>query len=178
MSSVIWFLLFVAGALILAYQRVSLLTATFTYAAALLAYTWFGAASLAWLIALWVVLAGLVMLNLDALRIRFISRPFLRTYRRMLPSMSQTEKDALEAGTVWWDGELFTGGPNWEKLMSAAVPRLTAEEQAFLDGPCEELCRMIDDWDITHRRADLPPHVWDFIKAKGFFAMKIGRAHV
>ena len=99
MSSVIWFLLFVAGALILAYQRVSLLTATFTYAAALLAYTWFGAASLAWLIALWVVLAGLVMLNLDALRIRFISRPFLRTYRRMLPSMSQTEKDALEAGT-------------------------------------------------------------------------------
>lgn len=173
MSSVIWFLLFAAGALILAYQRVSLLTATFTYAAALLAYTWLGAASTAWLIALWVVLAGLVLLNLDTFRIRFISRPFLRTYRRMLPSMSQTEKDALEAGTVWWDGELFTGGPNWEKLMSAAVPRLSAEEQAFIDGPCEELCRMIDDWDITHRRADLPPHVWDYIKAKGFFAMII-----
>ena len=173
MSSVIWFVLFAAGALILAYQRVSLLTATFTYAAALLVYTWFGAASFAWLVALWVVLAGLVLLNLDAFRIRFISRPFLRTYRRMLPSMSQTEKDALEAGTVWWDGELFTGGPNWEKLMSAAIPRLSAEEQAFLDGPCEELCRMIDDWDITHRRADLPPHVWDYIKAKGFFAMII-----
>ena len=64
------------------------------------------------------MLALLVLLNIDAFRIRFISRPFLRTYRRMLPSMSQTEKDALEAGTVWWDGELFTGGPDWEKLMS------------------------------------------------------------
>ena len=117
MSSAFWFVLFFGGALVLAYQRVSLLTATLAYGGALLLYTWFGAAGLAWLIALWLVLAGLVLLNIDAFRIRFISRPFLRTYRRMLPSMSQTEKDALEAGTVWWDGELFTGGPNWEKLM-------------------------------------------------------------
>ncbi len=177
MSSVIWFLVFFIGALVLAYQRVSLLTATFTYAAGLLAYTWFGAGSFAWLVTLWAVLAVLVLLNIDAFRIRFISRPFLRTYRRMLPSMSQTEKDALEAGTVWWDGELFTGGPNWEKLMSAAPPRLTAEEQAFLDGPCEELCRMADDWDITHKRADLPPHIWDYLKSKGFFAMIIPKKY-
>ena len=67
---------------------------------------------------LWLLLAGLVLLNIDALRIRFITRPFLRTYRRLLPSMSHTEKEALEAGTVWWDGELFTGGPDWEKLLS------------------------------------------------------------
>jgi acyl-CoA dehydrogenase len=176
-SSVFWFLLFFGGALVLAYQRASLLTATLAYGAALLLYTWFGAASLAWLIALWLLLAGLVLLNIDSIRIRFISRPFLRTYRRMLPSMSQTEKDALEAGTVWWDGELFTGGPNWEKLMTAAAPRLTAEEQAFLDGPCEELCRMIDDWDFTHRRADLSPEVWDFLKQKGFFAMIIPKKY-
>ena len=121
--------------------------------------------------------AVLVLLNIDAFRIRFISRPFLRTYRRMLPSMSQTEKDALEAGTVWWDGELFTGGPDWDKLLSATPPRCRAEEQAFIDGPCEELCRMIDDWDITHRRADLPPHVWDYIKSKGFFAMIIPKKY-
>jgi len=177
MTSVIWALLFALGALILAYQRVSLRTATITYAAALLIYTWFGAGSPAWLITLGVVLFVLVLLNLDPFRIRFISRPFLRTYRRMLPSMSQTEKDALEAGTVWWDGELFTGGPDWEKLMAAAVPRLSAEEQAFLDGPCEELCRMVDDWDITHRRADMPPQLWDFIKAKGFFAMIIPKKY-
>ncbi|HEY4368171.1 MAG TPA: acyl-CoA dehydrogenase [Steroidobacteraceae bacterium] len=177
MSSIFWFLLFIVGALILAYQRVSLRLATFMYAAALLAYTWFGAGGLGWNFALWLVLAGLVLLNLDAFRIRFISRSFLRVYRRMLPSMSQTEKDALEAGTVWWDGELFSGGPDWEKLMSAAVPKLSPEEQAFLDGPCEELCRMVDDWDVTHRRADLPPQVWDYIKAKGFFAMIIPKKY-
>jgi acyl-CoA dehydrogenase len=176
-SSVFWLLLFLGGALVLAYQRVSLLTATIAYGGALLLYTWFGSAGLAWLIVLWLVLAGLVLLNIDAFRIRFITRPFLRTYRRMLPTMSQTEKDALEAGTVWWDGELFTGGPAWEKLMSAAVPKLSPEERAFLDGPCEELCRMIDDWDFTHRRADLSPQVWDFLKQKGFFAMIIPKKY-
>ena len=177
MSSVIWFVLFLFGALVLAYQRVSLLTASLTYGAALLVYAVFGAGSLAWMIVLWAVLASMVLLNIDSVRIRFITRPFLRIYRRMLPSMSQTEQDALEAGTVWWDGELFTGGPDWEKLLSAAAPRLSAEEQAFLDGPCENLCRMIDDWDITHNRADLPPSLWDYIKRKGFFAMIIPKKY-
>ena len=176
MIGIFWFLVFLLGAVVLAYQRVSLLTATLAYGGALLLYAFTGA-NLATMIVLWVVLAVLVLLNIDAFRIRFISRPFLRTYRRMLPSMSQTEKDALEAGTVWWDGELFTGGPDWEKLLSATPPRLSAEEQAFIDGPCEELCRMIDDWDITHRRADLPPHLWDFIKGKGFFAMIIPKKY-
>jgi acyl-CoA dehydrogenase len=176
-SSVVWFLIFLGGALILAYQRVSLLAATITYGAALFVYALAGEGSLPWMIFLWLVLAGLVLLNIEPLRIRFISRPFLRTYRRLLPSMSQTEKDALEAGTVWWDGELFTGGPDWEKLLSAATPKLTAEEQAFIDGPCEELCRMIDDWEITHRRADLPPYIWDYLKTKGFFAMIIPKKY-
>jgi acyl-CoA dehydrogenase len=175
-SSVIWLLIFVGGALVLAYQRVSLLTATLFYGAALLVFA-FTDGSIAWLVVLWIILAGLVLLNIDAFRVRFITRPFLRTYRRMLPSMSQTEKDALEAGTVWWDGELFTGGPDWEKLLSAAAPRLSAEEQAFVDGPCEELCRMIDDWDITHRRTDLPPQLWDYLKSKGFFAMIIPKKY-
>jgi acyl-CoA dehydrogenase len=175
-SSIIWFLVFVAGALLLAYRRVSLLTATIVYGGALLIYAMFGA-SLPWLVFHLAVLTILILLNSDAFRMRFITRRFLRTYRRMLPSMSQTEKDALEAGTVWWDGELFTGGPDWEKLLAAAAPRLSAEEQAFIDGPCEELCRMIDDWDITHRRADLPPHLWDYVKSKGFFAMIIPKKY-
>ncbi|HLS82239.1 MAG TPA: acyl-CoA dehydrogenase [Steroidobacter sp.] len=177
MSVAIWIAVLLAGALVLAYQRVSLLTATLTFGVGLLVYAFIGNASLAWLIVLWAVLAGLVLLNIDAFRIRFITRPFLRTYRRMLPSMSQTEKDALEAGTVWWDGELFTGDPDWEKLLGAAPPRLSNEEQAFLDGPCEELCRMVDDWDVTHRRADLPPHVWGYLKSKGFFAMIIPKKY-
>jgi acyl-CoA dehydrogenase len=176
MTGIIWFLIFLVGALVLAYQRVSLLTATLAYAAAMLIYAFTTAAPVSTLL-LVALFAVLVLLNIDAFRIRFISRPFLRTYRRMLPSMSQTEKDALEAGTVWWDGELFTGGPDWDKLLSATPPRLSAEEQAFIDGPCEELCRMIDDWDITHRRADLPPHLWDYIKSKGFFAMIIPKKY-
>jgi acyl-CoA dehydrogenase len=176
MTGIIWFFVFLIGALVLAYQRVSLLTATLAYGGALLIYAFTTAAPISTLL-LVAVLAVLVLLNIDAFRLRFISRPFLRTYRRMLPSMSQTEKDALEAGTVWWDGELFTGGPDWDKLLSATPPRLTPEEQAFIDGPCEELCRMIDDWDITHRRADLPPHLWDYIKSKGFFAMIIPKKY-
>ena len=94
-----------------------------------------GNGGLPWIIALWLAMLVLLLLNIDSLRIRLISRPFLRTYRRMLPPMSTTEAEALAAGTVWWDGELFSGGPHWDKLMSMAPPQLTPEEQAFIDGP-------------------------------------------
>jgi len=168
-----WLLIFFGGALYLAYHRVSLRAATIAVAVVLVAYSVFGSASLPWTIALWAAFTALVLLNIDAIRLRYVTKPFLMVYRRMLPTMSDTEREALEAGTVWWDGELFTGKPDWPKLLSAKAPQLTAEEQAFIDGPCEELCRMIDDWDITHRRADLPPQVWDYLKKKGFFAMII-----
>ena len=172
-----WLLLFVGGALYLAYQRVSLATATIAIGVALLAYTLLGSGSTFWLALLWFAFAAVVALNVDALRMRFVTKPFLMVYRRMLPSMSDTEREALEAGTVWWDGEIFSGKPDWPKLLTAKAPRLTAEEQAFIDGPCEELCRMVDDWDITHRRADMPPQVWDYLKKKGFFAMIIPKKY-
>jgi len=174
---ILWLLLFVGGALFLAYRQLSLRVATLAAGAALLAYTFIGMHAAWWLALLWAGFAALALLNIDALRMRYITKPFLMVYRRMLPTMSDTEREALEAGTVWWDGELFTGRPHWPKLLAAKAPQLTAEEQAFLDGPCEELCRMIDDWDITHRRADLPPHVWDFLKKQGFFAMIIPKRY-
>ena len=177
MLALLWFVLVVAGALVLAYQRVSLRTATIAAGAALAAYSVVGDGPLGWMLLLWLGFAGLVALNVDPLRKRWITRPFLLTYRRLLPTMSDTEREALEAGTVWWDGELFTGEPAWSKLAGAQPPRLSAEEQAFLDGPCEELCRMLDDWDITHVRADLPPQVWEFLKRKGFFAMIIPKKY-
>ncbi len=169
----LWLLLFTCLVLWLAYQRASLATVTLVLGLLLGYYSWFGAGPLWWKIALWAVFLPHVLLNIRPLRRYLISNRFLRIYKRMLPPMSTTEREALEAGTVWWDGELFTGGPDWKKLLSAKAPKLTAEEQAFIDGPCEELCRMIDDWDITHRRADLPPEVFDFIKKKGFWAMII-----
>jgi acyl-CoA dehydrogenase len=172
-----WFLLIAGGALFLAYRAVSLRAATLAAGAALVAYTFIGTHPVWWLALLWLGLAALALLNLDAVRMRYLTKPFLMVYRRMLPTMSDTEREALEAGTVWWDGELFTGKPDWTKLLSAKAPVLTAEEQAFLDGPCEELCRMLDEWDITHRRADLPPEVWDYLKKKGFFAMIIPKRY-
>ena len=105
------------------------------------------------------------------------STPLLSVYRRILPDMSQTEKDAIDAGTVWWDGDLFSGKPDWDKLLRTPAARLTAEEQAFLDGPCEDLCAMIDDWEITHERYDLPPLVWQYIKDKGFLGMIIPKKY-
>ncbi len=172
-----WILLFIGGLLYLAYRRVPLGATTLAIGAALVAYTAFGRGAPWWLALLWTGFGALALLNARPFRRRYLTKPFLMVYRRLLPAMSDTEREALEAGTVWWDGELFTGHPDWSKLLSAKPPRLTAEEQAFMDGPCEELCRMVDDWDITHRRADLPPHVWDFLKKKGFFAMIIPKKY-
>jgi len=173
----LWILLFVSLVLWLAYQRASLLTASVSLGALLVAYTVFGAGPTWWKVVLWALYVPHLLLNIHPLRRVLISNRFLLVFKRMLPPMSTTEREALEAGTVWWDGELFTGGPDWNKLLSAKAPALSAEEQAFIDGPCEELCRMIDDFDITHRRADLPPEVWDFIKKKGFWAMIIPKKY-
>jgi acyl-CoA dehydrogenase len=172
-----WLVLFVGASLILAYRRSSLAASSCALLLALAAYWVFGGAPCWWRALVSVPIVILVLLNIRPLRVRLLTRPFMKKYRKLLPSMSDTEREALDAGTVWWDGELFSGGPNWNKLMSAKVPALTALEQAFLDGPCEELCAMLDDWDITHRRADMPPQVWDFIKSKGFFAMIIPRRY-
>ena len=163
MLSVLWLLLFVGGGIYLAYQRIDLRTSTFLTGAALVAYTLFGDGGFLWLLLLWAAFAGMLVLNLDDFRREKITRPALDVYRTMLPSMSDTEREALEAGNVWWDGELFSGMPNWDRLLSYPAPRLSDEEQAFLDGPCEELCQMLDEWDICHNRADMQKEVWDFI---------------
>src|SRR5688572_11384654 len=113
------------------------------------------------------------VLNISVLRRKIVSERILAIYRRILPDMSQTEKEAIDAGTVWWDADLFSGKPDWNKLLATPAPRLSAEEQAFLDGPVEELCAMCNDWEISHERQDLPPHVWQFIKDKGFLGMII-----
>ena len=172
-----WLVLFVGAVCVLAYRRATLAVSTLVLLALLAGYWALGTAPVWWKILFSVPFAILFLLNLRPLRIRLVTRPFMKKYRKLLPAMSATEREALDAGTVWWDGELFTGGPNWQKLMSAKVPVLNADEQAFLDGPCEELCAMLDDWDITHRRADMPEEVWSFIKSRGFFAMIIPRRY-
>jgi acyl-CoA dehydrogenase len=114
-----------------------------------------------------------LILNLPVLRRSILARPLLGLFKRMLPPLSETEREALEAGTVGWDGELFSGNPDWSKLLSLPTPQLTQSEQAFLDGPVEELCRMLDDWQIVELDRDLPPVVWQFLKQQRFFGMII-----
>src|SRR6267143_6569000 len=144
-------------------------------AACLSAITGFGFAANVVLFGAFAAIA--LALNVPALRRALITNPILAVYRRILPDMSQTEKEAIDAGTVWWDGDLFSGRPDFDKLLAVPEPRLSAEEQAFLDGPVEELCAMCDDWEITHERYDLPPHVWQFIKERGFLGMIIPKKY-
>lgn len=115
--------------------------------------------------------------TIPLLRRRRISDPVLRIFKKILPQVSQTEQEALDAGTVWWDAELFSGRPDWAKLLSFPRPALSQEERAFLDGPVEELCGMLDEWRITHELYDLPPDVWQFIKDKGFLGMIIPKQY-
>ncbi|MDO8311081.1 MAG: acyl-CoA dehydrogenase, partial [Sideroxyarcus sp.] len=118
-----------------------------------------------------------LVLGVPFLRRMLVSSFILKIFRKILPQVSQTEQEALDAGTVWWDGELFSGRPRWSKLLAMPKPALSVEEQAFLDNEVEQLCGMIDDWDVTHTRQDLSPEVWQFIKDKGFFGMIIPKAY-
>ena len=106
-----------------------------------------------------------------------ISNRLLKVFRNILPQISQTEQEALDAGTVWWDGDLFSGKPDWNKLLAYPKPKLSTEEKTFLAGPTEELCAMLDEWHITRELNDLPPHVWQFIKDNGFFGMIIPKQY-
>lgn len=119
----------------------------------------------------------LLPLNLMSLRRSLFSAPMLRTFRNVMPPMSRTEKEAIDAGTTWWEGDLFRGNPDWQKLHNYPQPRLTPEEQAFLDGPVEEACRMANDFQITHEMADLPPELWAYLKEHRFFAMIIKKEY-
>ncbi len=125
-------------------------------------------------VAVLVVLA--LVFGWPALRRQLITRWIMPAFARVLPRLGATERIALEAGTVWWDGDLFGGMPEWDKLLGFTPRPLSAEEQAFLDGPTEELCRRLDDWAIYQRR-DLPPEIWDFIKRERFFGMILPREH-
>lgn len=168
-------LIVVLAILVLGYLRAPLIAWTVA-ALAGLAYGVYGGCGLhlGWLIGAAVVAA---ILNLVPLRRALLTGPIFGVFKKITPAMSQTEQEAINAGTVWWDAELFSGKPDFKKLHGFMAPKLSAEEQAFLDGPTEELCRMIDDWKIVHELKDLPPEVWQFIKDNGFLGMIIKKKY-
>ena len=106
-----------------------------------------------------------------------LTRALFKTYKSLLPQMSDTERDALAAGTVWWEGELFRGDPDWKKLLAYPVPKLTAEEQSFMDNEVEQACALVNDWQVTTELHDLSPETWKFIKEKGFLGLIIPRKY-
>ena len=147
--------------------------------AALLGVSWAAGLLPTWLnlgLSAAAVLLGLPLL-VPRLRRALISDAVFAGFRKVMPAMSQTEREAIEAGTVWWDGELFSGKPDWKKLLSLPAPTLTAEEQSFLDHEVDELCAMVTDWETTNVHKDLPPHVWQFVKDKGFLGMIIPKEY-
>jgi len=173
----LWLLLFLAVPVTMAYRRVDLGSSTLATGGALLVYSLVGYGPWLWFLLLWILFAGLVVINFIEFRRERISSQLFDIYKSMVPPLSDTEREALESGSVSWDGELFTGLPDWNTLMSMPAPELTDEEQAFLDGPVETLCAMVDDWQVTHELADLPPEVWDYMKQERFFAMIIPKEY-
>ena len=159
---------------VLAYRRTSLRSFTLATTAVLVLGTLFGEVGpLCWLV--FAVLAA--VLNLAPLRTQLLSAPMFKVYKGLMPEMSSTEREAIEAGTTWWEAELFGGKPNWQTLHQYPKPQLSAEEQAFMEGPVAEVCRMTNDWEVTHERADLSPEVWDYLKQHKFFAMIIKKQY-
>ncbi|MDZ5775333.1 acyl-CoA dehydrogenase [Stenotrophomonas maltophilia] len=178
MSIVLPFLaLLLAGAFV-AYHRMRLVTWTLI-SVALLVACWFipYVNQTATIVAAAVLAVIAVPLLLPFIRKPLLTGPMMKVFRKVLPPLSQTERIALETGSVGFEGELFTGDPDWNILLNYPKPQLTAEEQAFLDGPVEELCTMVNDWEITHVHADLPPELWAFIKKNKFFGMIIPKEY-
>ncbi len=156
-----------------AYHRLSLVTAASAALLALLAWKWAHGLSFV----SWLVFAGLVVLLMTPLRRRLLSAPLLGLYRKVMPTLSRTEKEALEAGTTWFEAKIFSGAPDWKELHALPAPRLSAEEQAFYDHQVQTVCAMTRDWEVSHERADLPPEVWQYLKDQGFFAFIIPRKY-
>lgn len=174
----LWVIIFFVSIGILAYHRATLAVWSISFLVLLLLFTRYSAMNAFILAIIWIIFATCVLLlNSLSLRRHFITQWILKKYRDRIPKMSSTEREALEAGTVTWEGNLFQGIPDWQKLFKLPAGKLTAEEQAFLDGPVAEACSMTDDWDVTHRRADLPPKVWQFLKDQGFFGIIIPKQY-
>ncbi|HEO66108.1 MAG TPA: acyl-CoA dehydrogenase, partial [Spirochaetes bacterium] len=181
----LWIVIFQITVLILAYFRVRFILSTFVLAIYLSALTFypftdqqFNLTVFQSFLAFWIPFGIIALLfNIPILRRVLLMNPIRYFLKKSMPAISQTEKEALEAGTVWWDAELFSGKPDWNTLMAYPAPQLSAEEQAFMDGPVNEFCAMLSDWKINHEDYDLTPKAWQFLKDKGFFGMIIPKKY-
>ena len=177
MSGLTVVIIYIIGAVALAYKEAGLRTAAGASGFLFLVYLVFGTGSSLWTLLLLLSTAVFALLSLENFRRNNITAPVFKWYRNVLPGLSETEREAIDAGTVWWEGEIFSGRPDWEKLLSAGPPGLTPEEQDFIDGPLEDLCTMVDSWKINHELADIPPEIIAFIKKHRFLGIIIPREY-
>ena len=170
MNTLIWSVALIAILAVCSYMRIKLFQTTVAAAIVMLIGSIFDLVGVLG----WLAFAAVAFpLNSTQIRRQYLTTPALKMYRKIMPEMSKTEQDAIDAGTVWWDGELFSGNPNWETLHNIPEARLSAEEQDFLNGPVETVCSMVDEWQTNHELADLSPEVWQYLKDNKFFAMII-----
>lgn len=173
-----WLVLFTLVIGISAYFRLPLVIWSALVGITLFAFSFTSIASIGSLLLLWLVYLAVVLpLNMPDFRKNKISLPIMEAMSKAMPTISATEQEALDAGHVWWEGQLFSGKPDYQMIRDMPVPSLTAEEQEFLDGPVNELCTMIDDWEITQQQSDLPKEVWQYIKDNKFLAMIIPKQY-
>ncbi|MGB9024532.1 MAG: acyl-CoA dehydrogenase family protein, partial [Rhodomicrobium sp.] len=125
----------------------------------------------------WIPAIVLGLISWRPVRRIVVTRPSFRMVKRVLPPVSKTEQEAIDAGTLGFDAELFSGRPDWEKLRAVDPVVLTDDEQRFLANEAEQLCQMLDDWEIRHNQHDVPEHVWNFVREKGFLGMLISKEH-
>ena len=174
----IWTSFLILILLISAYLRLPLLLWSLFLGAGLLLFNLYAEASMAENTLLWIIYAAVIIpLNFKPLRRNFISRIIYAAMKKIMPTISQTEQEALDAGDVWWEAELFSGKPDFNFIKKLPKPQLTDEEQAFLDGPVETFCNMLDDWQITHVDYDLTEEAWQFAKDNGFFSLIIPKQY-
>jgi acyl-CoA dehydrogenase len=171
------FIALISAFLVLIAKQASIAIWTLSYAFFMLLVFKYGEPGILLQATLTLILFVFCVSAIKPLRQTLLTRHLFQRVRKAMPVMSATEREALEAGTVSWEGDLFSGSPNFDLLTNAPVVKLTEEEQAFLDGPTTALCHMLDDWDITHNRTDLPEDVWQFIKDKGFLGMIIPKQY-
>ena len=138
--------------------------------------TIFGFSALGFVALLAYAAFAFVVLNAD-FRKKFVTNKILAWYKSVLPEISETEQIAIDAGTVWWDRDLFTGDPDWDKWLAVPAPKLTEEEQAYIDGPIDEFCQMLDEWEITAGDNDLPQEAWDHIAKHKIFGLIIPKQY-
>jgi len=173
-----WLLIFTITIGIAAYYRLPQIVWTSLLGVVLLIYSFSDFAGITTTVILWALyLIVVIPLNTPNIRQKYISEPMLHFMRDAMPSISQTEQEALDAGKVWWEAELFSGNPDYSIIRDLPAPKLSAEEQAFMDGPVEELCGMLDDWTITQVDYDLPEEIWAHLKKNKFFAMIIPKKY-